>query len=272
MAINPFKLPKNYHPDFAFPASKPTGPVEIDWDNPITKGLKTLMVAPLGRDKDLVDPSTPFVTTSPAFFTDQSGQGLKFNGSSTYIRNTKTVPSDYPFTFFASFSNAGSVFGGIVGLGGSGSGFHRTAVTATGTDQLQMRAQTSSGNASEINVTYDGSAPVTHIVAVYNSATDRKFFINGALVGTATSSVPGNVFNRFTMGAWDDASQGQYYGGVIYQAGHFQRVFSDGEARSLSTNPFQILTSPTPPESSTPVAAAVGLPIPVAMFNYRRRR
>ena len=37
MAI--LKLPKQYSPDFSSPKVKPVGPVELDWGNPITKGL-----------------------------------------------------------------------------------------------------------------------------------------------------------------------------------------------------------------------------------------
>lgn len=40
-----FELPKVLHPDFQLPQRKPVGPVEIDWLNPITRGLKFLYVA-----------------------------------------------------------------------------------------------------------------------------------------------------------------------------------------------------------------------------------
>lgn len=250
------KLPKIFSTDFSIPDRNPIDPVEINWDWEMTRGLATLNVSP-NLEKDLVHPNTVFSSDSPAPFVDQIGHGRNFNGSSNFIRNTTTVPSDYPFTFFASFSNAGSVFGGIVGIGGSGSSTHRTALTATGTNMLMMRAQTFGGNNSEINITYDGSEPVTHIVGVYNSAIDRKFFVNGQLRGTATSSVPGNVFNRFTLGRWDDSSPGQHFGGVMYIAGHFQRTMSEAEALSLSKNVFQLLRPTSPPAYFFPGVAAV---------------
>lgn len=44
------KLPKQYHPDFARPGVKPTGNVEIDWSNPLARGLRHCIVQTGRRD------------------------------------------------------------------------------------------------------------------------------------------------------------------------------------------------------------------------------
>lgn len=43
-----YTLPKLFHPDFALPGKQPIESVEIDWDNPITRGLQTFADASTG--------------------------------------------------------------------------------------------------------------------------------------------------------------------------------------------------------------------------------
>ena len=49
-AYHTFELPKLAHPDFSVPNRKPVGPVEIDRDHPLAKGLKHLWVPQMGDD------------------------------------------------------------------------------------------------------------------------------------------------------------------------------------------------------------------------------
>ncbi len=53
MAAKVYPLPKLYHPDFAFNV-KPKGPVEIDWNDPITNELVSLGYVSGGVAVDLV--------------------------------------------------------------------------------------------------------------------------------------------------------------------------------------------------------------------------
>jgi len=46
MALYP--LPKQYSTDFSNPKKKPVGDVEIDWSNPLTKGLKAFYMPVMG--------------------------------------------------------------------------------------------------------------------------------------------------------------------------------------------------------------------------------
>ena len=48
------KLPKEFLPGFGQPGVKPTGPLEIDWDNPLTRGLSHCFVFDSNEVGDLV--------------------------------------------------------------------------------------------------------------------------------------------------------------------------------------------------------------------------
>ncbi len=48
-------LPKRYHLDFIFPRHKPAGDVNIDWSNPLTRGLEKLYIQRAGGMYDLVN-------------------------------------------------------------------------------------------------------------------------------------------------------------------------------------------------------------------------
>jgi len=122
-----------------------------------------------------------------------------------------------------------------------------------------MRAQTTGPNAQQIDANVDQNLDVHHVVAVYNSDTDRQLFINGELRGTETTgSVPGNLFDRTTIGRWDDSTPAQNSEAVIYLAGTFHRAFSEAEAKALSADLFRELLKPaTPPVYFVPSAAAV---------------
>ena len=119
-------LDKKFNPDFSIPGKKPVGGVEIDWSNPITRGLKTyLHLNEKGTTaRNLVDGSVRTIggstyvwevdgwkqTTSSTtssnipFFTatDEGSLVLRYTPSSLYnfnsIFDTDSDPNDFILT------------------------------------------------------------------------------------------------------------------------------------------------------------------------------
>ena len=91
-----FELPKAYHPDFKNPKVKPSGPVEIDWTNPVTQGLHAYFLLE-GSNRDLVQGANLNLIPQPGSGGDvypeynivEGDRRIEFNGF-----NSATIPSN----------------------------------------------------------------------------------------------------------------------------------------------------------------------------------
>lgn len=237
-------LPKRLHSDFTTPNKKPVGEVEIDWSNPLTKGIRNYFLFNEGAGDVLDLVSTSFQSRDLGTWKiGGKGRYLDFNDTRLQIGDingsqyTKIVMVSPDATsvqqnFISSSATPGSYFW----IGGSGN--------------------YALGHAGDFDM-LQGSAPVIGeiktIAATYNSSgSSARLFEEGTLVDSTTSAGTITVV---------DSSIGSFGGGFYLNAKmYFAMVFdvekTDAEVKELSRNPYQVLKPKSNPVYFAPLGAS----------------
>jgi hypothetical protein len=99
-------------------------------------------------------------------------------------------------------------------------------------------------------------------VAVYESSTSRKLYVDGVLENTNTDSVSINACDRATIGVTADSTPAAYFGGSIQNARVWSRALSADEITLLYERPFEGIAygdafhyDPPTPASLTPLTS-----------------
>ena len=190
---------------------QPQGPVEVDWANPIARNLS--ISVPLGGDtRNIVPGVSPQTASSGHKIAASSiGQVSEFTGTTNGIVHAFDAPS-FPITIsaliFASGSGGGAVCALTGPFGGDNWWTHTLEVSAT-----QIFSNTAAGGGTDASINY--ALPAVgrwyHAALVVASATDRRLYVNGELVGTSTASRSFPAFAEARIGSiggnWGGASK-----------------------------------------------------------------
>jgi len=278
-----FELPRWVHSDFQSTRDKPTGPVEIDWSNTLTKGLKFFFVPRHGDD--VTKGSGTLGAVDPPFFYDVTRK-YKLNGRFANVLrgyNIKSLQNEIVLQEMAtgqgdnygmvisptvtfSDSEAFTVGGKIIadtgqsrlkpfgdaagGTGGAKGIFNRRgSFLRFYADAGIISLSTFIANTGPVSTFFSssGGGASASDVAAYQTETHEKNTLSGQ--STAFS------FTELTNGLNNDLPQNQVYWVM------WDRQLSDAEILSFSSNPYQLLKPQTPLMYFVPsVAAAAGNP------------
>ena len=221
--------------------SQPKVPVGIDWSNPLTVGLLSVMV---GRNANSVlNGSRTNVGSSQVV----AGFGVSAKG----FTSAPTIPDSLPngslkkLSVFALVRNptdtsAHNIFADTVADG-------LQVRTSAGAIQLVRKTVAVSITAGTVANTE------TFSVAATVTGTVNKLYKNGLfLASDATNPVSAST-SALAVGS--DGSGGNFWSGDIGFIATFDRVLSDAEIKSLSENPWQIFQ---------PAARAIWVPVGTA--------
>ena len=254
-----YQLPKLYHPDFALPGVKPKGPIEIDWDNSITRGM--VACVPLqGVPIDLV--TGKMWTVAGA--TWNGDHSLEFTNATS---DQLTCPDSFDFYGAGGFGVAlvythiDTASGAFLTMFSLDQSAHNTTAFAQfrdNTDTLELFIAGTSKSATGA-MAGDGLTQ-THVFAGGQGVGTKNYiyYQDGTeLINTTGSVATTNTAMTPAFGSVDNlgsrALNGQLRFGCIWI-----RELSPGEAVSLSLNPYQILRPQIPLTYFVPAAAAGG--------------
>ena len=248
----PYTLPKIYHPDFRNPRVKPTGPVEIDWSNPISDALMFLWI---NGSTDLVSGRTADISNSyiPRNITEgqfQSPDGtmewsippeVDFTKSlsivTTQATNVNIASSVIPHAGLTAGSTItfGFLGGGFLGNGGKVLGrFARQTspypLQITGVD---LYAEIP---AKVLSISSDSVAEVVH------------FYVDGVNTTTQTNAWGGLDVTTDRVRVGRGGGQAPSHGIVAI----FNRQLTDAEHLEFGLNPYLLLKPKTSPQYFIP--------------------
>lgn len=221
---------------------QPQGPVEVDWANPIARGLNFCVVNAFDHAGDKtaarVDVNR---STSP------SGVVERFifnsNTSAISVAGNFASPNLTQLILGRTDGNAPPGPMGVLGVSGIPSvttvagGF----IKHVGGDFWRFSIIDSGGqkNAFDTSVTSKGRLDL--IVGVANG-TNVRLFRDGVLKGTAAAGNATGVVNSLSIGT---SCNSQSFGGDVALACNWNRALSDAEIASISANPWQLFRDDT---------------------------
>ena len=214
---------------------RPTGPMVVDWSNPITRGLVSVHIA--GH-------SGGWAVNGASLIASPVGLSEKYvSASSNYLSAPLAVT--YPLTMFALHRQTSlGVNRALISVGNSSTGRH---VLYFGTaNQLLVFSGSSPGQwgSSSASVFYSDTSSYHMAMGVVRSSSNRQGYYDGVSPFGANTGVDTvAASNTVALGAsWlsGGPSAGLYWPGEIALAGVFNRDLSDQEIKSLSDNPWQL--------------------------------
>lgn len=240
-----FPLPKHCHPDFTSPGVKPTGPVEIDWDNPLANGLLYAFVWQNGVPLDLLSGVQSVSTNSTSLKHDAQGAYLDHSGRlefSSYSPFSNVGTGSV--TMFSKFKQAGNLRETLVCSRVSTNNKHfelRTNADITGAENADDMSFTASGTTSQITAASNVITGEWQTVAGVKDDATLFLYVDGAQKSSASitnqdmSGSPTMVFGGLPGTATID-----YHGDRSIDLA-FDRALNSAEIASLSRDPYQIL-------------------------------
>ena len=260
MAIK--QLPKFYNTDFRHLNKKPVGGVEIDWSNPLTKGLVSYFKLDGDYATDLVagGNSTTFTGTPPTF-TPKSV--ITSGGADSFVNLPIPNVSINGFGFIV----GGRRISGSVSL---------SILSPTTNNWTGFYLEDITNGRTSNNNSFDGAVnPIVGGVpfeggnkyAAYSiSSGDFRGVANGGSVAQDTGfSLTSLLFNNIVLGAskrftnTDNEAVSEF----LY-IGVYNRVLTDSELKQLSAKPYQILK---PKKQTVYSADAGGGSTPLSLDN-----
>jgi hypothetical protein len=268
-------LPKDFHPDFKDKLKNPVGLVEIDWLNPLSKGLAEVYLADSsGRLVGLLHGASESVGTQPGHakrgsFVDRSEADSIDGGKDDWIpksgRNMSIIQ------IYATTDGNHTV---ITRRDGGSENWHFFIQDSAG--QIQYRV----GGTANTLVTggldaswFDGKV---HTIGLSVGESSSILYKDGIQEGSAgangvslETSINLGIGNRWA--GYPTPAFGMDNGN-IYAVFLFNRSLSEAEQKSLHFNPYQILKPSIPASYFIPSGVAPSFTIPVIMNSYRQRR
>lgn len=234
--------PRWEEPNLLLPGVKPTGPVVIDWDHPLAKGLTRCILPALMGDIDLVTEKIPIRSGTYSYDAnklnfDSSGDGVFEYGATANVAGTgiRTILT------IAATNHATAEFVAIGCFNSSSGGeFFILSLDQNGGFRYFVRE---GGNAADLKT---GSAGVTEgvkytILGVSRSSTDHELFIDGLSVETSSNSSIPDDLDKTSLGAWQDSSPTYTGLGSVWAGLIWTRALTDTEIQSISRDPYSFL-------------------------------
>lgn len=271
------QLPKKYSNDFSVAGRQPLGDVEVDWSNPLSRGLIAVLLPRNGQMFNLVAKggllnAYPFDTSaaigiSPrlgragildgsAFFLDQWTPSLNFSLLTKLKRRTSgernriITGEDGTNNGILNFRiNSGNDF--FCALNSGVGGLFGSSTATIGSGEIKTVGITHDDPNTTLQLYVDGEADATGVTTSTNFSSLTSFVGIGG-VQSSTQTLGGNPmtgdFEYFFI--WDD------------------RTLSVQEVRKLSADPYQILKPKNDPVYFVPtVAAGVTVNVPVGTLT-----
>lgn len=216
--------------------SQPQVPVGIDWGNPLTRGLKALLVpTALGNKLLNIVPGGTEVTTSGTISRSigPSGVGQKYGDASGAAAQTYTFPSGY-------LQTAGSVFWKGQRHASGPAIFRDNQINTTGTLVWDNGASAWNARVNGTTLSGVGSFPVDKDVnfLLTGNASGSQFYVNGASLGSVGAAWNWNGSTHFKLHVNTGNAQGVL--ATDYLVAIYDRNLSAAEAKNLSNNPWQL--------------------------------
>lgn len=220
--------------------NQPQGPVEVDWANPIARGLQ-IAAAPIGGGyKDLARNLAWTQVNGPTVEVTNKGKALKtVSGSSQYGYfpcDVKNAPLTILHTSILDSSSNSAVFS----LG-----------TASGTERLVLFYGAIAGQytispipnagAGDTSFTTGIGDSHTSVLVLPAAATPADFYLNGAKGSTGGNYwVPTGAITRFYLSTRVNSTAGIFSSQRSNLSLVWNRALSDAEIASISANPWQL--------------------------------
>lgn len=126
----------------------------------------------------------------------------------------------------------GQQFACLVNSGGASDWF--SLMVNGGSSKLGMQLNGGGGGFEElVAATAQVSRVWYFVAAVYNSTTSRKFFLNGELQATGSTSCTPASINRFALGGLRRSSPDNYFTGEVRDARVYNRALTDAEVAAM---------------------------------------
>lgn len=227
----------------------PIGPMVVDWGNPITQGLVSLVPGAGMRDVVSGAPSAINTTTGPR--ANVSGVSAVYAGSQYAQATIKTGAFAGAKTLLVfGLVDAGGANRILVGVANSGSATSVAEIywIGSGSNQIsyvEVGAGASSGNTTATETAVSVGQPFVAVARTIAS-NNRTLAVrtSGGGVGTATnttSATQATNVNALMLGVERyNGALAAYHNGDIYLAACWSRALSDSEVTSLAGNPWQL--------------------------------
>jgi hypothetical protein len=238
---------------------------DIDWGNPLTKGLQLAFHAPSKRD---VVKQQKFVTSAGALKPTRKGVGYEVLGSSTVASlSSKTFPSTTASSAFVLLDH-GSISTGTQAILGRGEWAASANFIFYFNDVGSLVVQTFDGGGASAAIGALKPAGI-HSYAYSHSGTSVTGYVDGVYSGNATYSLTVPVGSlSWLIGASSDDYLNENMLGKYLLALVWARQLSAPEQQSLSHNPWQIFkpaprfffntASGSPPQLLAPTGQLAG--------------
>jgi len=230
-------------PALLIPGRKPVGPVEIDWEHPLTRGLAHCIIS----DSDLV-------AGARANFTNAEYAAGRFVSDSTsdMVTFSPSPIDNVEFSAAVRFksSNTGVdnvIFGTAEYIAGSNNNGWAIRQGSSGNIELDTGAgsvwtYSNWGGASS-------TAMQTLVGVFYQGSVFRKLYIDGVDQGTPDSAANASLVsaNSIPVGLFSNTGGG-YFGGKEHVQGQIEfaiawsRLLTHAEVQSFTRNPYQFIT------------------------------
>ena len=233
--------------------SQPQVPTGVDWSNPLTRGLKALLVPNVkGSGLYNVVPGgvQPTTTGTISRSTGPSGVGQKYGDAAGAAGQTYTFPSGYVQT-------AGSVFWKGQRNGSGPAIFRDSQTNTTGTLVWDNGANAWNARVNGTTLSGVGSFPqdTDTDFLLTGDTSGSVFYVKGASLGSVGTAWNWNSSISFTLHVNTGNAQGVL--ATDYLVALYDRQLSAAESKSLSNNPWQLF-APISRTIWVPAAAASG--------------
>tara|TARA_S200002703_G_scaffold1263_1_gene2212 strand:+ start:12001 stop:13455 length:1455 start_codon:yes stop_codon:yes gene_type:complete len=234
----PLELDKLYSPEFSSSGVKPVGPVEIDWNNPLTKGLKLCWLA--GNSVDLVTgrqatSTAPTSTTSGYLAADGDGSSsrsvilpeITMETEASFVLNVhrrSDVPSNSDYIFDHDNGTNRTLFYQL-------SGTSSYEFWHVGGKKLTISASSLLPIDENRNIVFTWKNDDATRYRAYSAGSEVASAIGISKIGVF-SFIP-HLLERYTSASHLDGTIPYFY--------YYDRKLSADEVKLLDDNPYQIL-------------------------------
>jgi len=234
------------------PGVKPTGPVEIDWSNPLARGLVECVVSAAGNELvNLVTQQKEFTATGTPKF---EANALKFTPESndSYTKSDANFGDYLDWTIInaVSLDTPSAIVARLWAQFSLGATKQSQCVWVNSRSQYRSRQDDTT---SDKNIIDFGSASSKCLAVVYESNVTHRVFADGVKEGSTACGTYDNsgINGPFYLG--NEQTLTTAYAGRIFIHLRYSRALSDVEAKELTRDPYQLLK----PANDTPYLITV---------------
>jgi len=275
-------LPKHADPEFGTPNRKPLGPVEIDWNNPITRGLVGCYILQDGQIINVLNRGGEVTNNGLVKQISPSGFSLKGNGSDAWAQVETQLDPNLDFSCVMGFEDMGTTGNQFLCSNGSiNSGAHYWGMVVNpsnldGVFGIEFRV----GAVNLLARTIDAGADTgfhtggmtrvgpTSAVLGYAYLDGRNKATEGPESATMQSTSEGSIGSRRRGSSAND----DFLSGNVLFRWTWQRALSDAEHMSIANDAYQVLRPAVDPSYffSGVAPAPFNFPLFERQISYRK--